>query len=166
MLAAPEPLGAHHSLDHFDSGVASLDAWLKRRATGNQASGASRTYVTCDDGVVVGYYALASHAVATLAATGRVRRNMPDPVPVVVLGRLAVARTHQAKGLGRALFQDAAARVMHAAETIGIRALLVHALSEEARAFYLRLGLEASPLDPMTLMATLADLKAATKAKT
>lgn len=166
MLAAPEPLGAHHSLDHFDSGVASLDGWLKRRATGNQASGASRTYVIRDDGVVVGYYALASHAVATLAATGRVRRNMPDPVPVVVLGRLAVARTHQAKGLGRALFQDAAARVMHAAETIGIRALLVHALSEETRAFYLRLGLEASPLDPMTLMATLADLKAATKAKT
>lgn len=167
MLAAPEPLGAHHSLDHFDSGVASLDGWLKRRATGNQASGASRTYVICDDGVVVvGYYALASHAVATLAATGRVQRNMPDPVAVVVLGRLAVARTHQAKGLGRALFQDAAARVMHAAETIGIRALLVHALSEEARAFYLRLGLEASPLDPMTLMATLADLKAATKART
>jgi GNAT superfamily N-acetyltransferase len=163
MLAAPEPLGAHHLLDHFDSGVASLDGWLKRRAAGNQASGASRTYVICDDGVVVGYYALASHAVVTIAATGRVRRNMPDPVPVVVLGRLAVARTHQGKGLGRALFQDAAERVMHAAETIGIRALLVHALSEEARAFYLRLGLEVSPLDPMTLMATLADLKAATK---
>jgi GNAT superfamily N-acetyltransferase len=163
MLAAPEPLGAHHSLDHFDSGAASLDDWLKRRARGNQASGASRSYVICDDSVVVGYYALASHAVATIAATGRVRRNMPDPVPVVVLSRLAVARTHQGKGLGRALFQDAAERVMHAAETIGIRALLVHALSEEARAFYLALGLEASPLDPMTLMATLADLKAATK---
>jgi len=162
MLTAPVPLGAHHSLDHFDSGVTSLDVWLKRRAGGNQASGASRTYVVCDDGVVVGYYALASHAVATIAATGRVRRNMPDPVPVVVLGRLAVAQTHQGKGLGRALFHDAAARVIHAAETIGVRALLVHALSEEARAFYLRLGLEASPLDPMTLMATLADLKATT----
>jgi GNAT superfamily N-acetyltransferase len=75
--------------------------------------------------------------------------------------RLAVARSHQGEGLSRALFQDAAEGVMHAAETIGIRALLVHALSEEARAFYLRLGLEASPLDP--LMATLADLKAATR---
>jgi GNAT superfamily N-acetyltransferase len=161
MLAAPEPLGAQHALDSFDSGVPSLDDWLKRRALANQTSGASRTFVVCDDGAVVGYYALASHAVATVAATGRVRRNMPEPVPVVVLGRLAIARTHQGRGLGRALFQDAARRVMHAAGAIGIRALLVHALSEEAKAFYLRLGLSSSPLDPLTLMVTLADLQAA-----
>jgi hypothetical protein len=101
MLTAPERLGAHHPLDHFDSGVVSLDGWLKRRAMANQASGPSRTYVVCDDGVVVGYYALASHAVAAVAATGRVRRNMPDPVPVVALGRLAVLRTHQGKRLGQ-----------------------------------------------------------------
>jgi GNAT superfamily N-acetyltransferase len=161
MLAAPEPLGAQHALGPFDSGIPSLDDWLKRRALANQTSGASRTFVVCDDGAVVGYYALASHAVATVAATGRVRRNMPEPVPVVVLGRLAIARTHQGRGLGRALFQDAARRVMHAAGAIGIRALLVHALSEEAKAFYLRLGLSPSPLDPMTLMVTLADLQAA-----
>lgn len=165
MLTAPEPLGAHHKLEHFDSGVASLDGWLKRRAAANQASGASRTYIVSDDELVVGYYALASHAVAAVAATGRVRRNMPDPVPVVVLGRLAIARSHQAQGLGRALFQDAARRVMHAADTIGIRALLVHALSEDAKAFYLRLGLDPSPLDPMTLMVTLADLQAAIRPK-
>jgi GNAT superfamily N-acetyltransferase len=161
MLAAPEPLGAQHALGPFDSGIPSLDDWLKRRALANQTSGASRTFVVCDDGAVVGYYALASHAVATVAATGRVRRNMPEPVPVVVLGRLAIARTHQGRGLGRALFQDAARRVMHAAGAIGIRALLVHALSEEAKAFYLRLGLSSSPLDPLTLMVTLADLQAA-----
>jgi GNAT superfamily N-acetyltransferase len=161
MLAAPELLAARHTPDSFDSGVATLDEWLKRRAAANHASGASRTYVACGGGQVVGYYALASHAIATLAATGRGRRNMPDPVPVVVLGRLAVARSHQGQGFGRALFQDAARRVMHAAETIGIRALLVHALSEEAKAFYLRLGLDPSPLDPMTLMVTLADLRAA-----
>jgi GNAT superfamily N-acetyltransferase len=161
MLAAPEPLAAHHALDSFDSGVASLDDWLKGRAAANQRSGASRTYVVCDAARVVGYYALASHAVAAVAATGRVRRNMPDPVPVVVLGRVAIARSHQGQGLGRALFQDAARRVMHAADAIGIRALLVHALSEEAKAFYLRLGLDPSPLDPMTLMVTLADLRAA-----
>ena len=165
MLTAPEPLGAHHTLDHFDSGVFSLDAWLKRRAMANQASGASRTYVVADDSLVVGYYALASHAVAAVAATGRVRRNMPDPIPVVVLGRLAIARTHQGQGLDRALFQDAARRVMHAAYTIGIRALLVHALSEDAKAFYLRLGLDPSPLDPMTLMVTLADLQVAIRPK-
>jgi GNAT superfamily N-acetyltransferase len=158
MLAAPEPLAAHHKLDSFDSGVATFDDWLKRRAAANQTSGASRTYVVCNAGQVVGYYALASHAVAAVAATGRVRRNMPEPVPVVVLGRLAIARSHQGQGLGRALFQDAARRVMHAADAIGIRALLVHALSDEAKAFHLRLGLDASPLDPMTLMVTLGDL--------
>lgn len=86
---------------------------------------------------------------------------MPDPIPVVVLGRLAVAMSHHGQGLGRALFQNAAVRVINAAETIGIRGLLVHALSEEARAFYLGLGLESSPLDPMTLMVTVADLRAA-----
>jgi GNAT superfamily N-acetyltransferase len=86
---------------------------------------------------------------------------MPDPIPVVVLGRLAVARSHQGQGLGRALFQDAGRRVIHAAEAIGIRGLLVHALNEEAKALYLRLGLEESPLEPMTLMCTIADLRAA-----
>lgn len=141
--------------------IATLDDWLKRRAAANQTSGASRTYVVCDAGQVIGYYALASHAVAAVAATGRVRRDMPDPMPVVVLGRLAIARSRQGQGLGRAFFQDAARRVMHAADAIGIRALLVHALSEEAKAFYLRLGLDPSPLDPMTLMVTLADLRAA-----
>ena len=86
---------------------------------------------------------------------------MPDPVPVVVLARLAIAKSHQGNGLGRALFQDAARRVIHAAEVIGIRGLLVHALSEEAKTFYLRLGLDQSPLEPMTLMVTVADLRAA-----
>ena len=161
MLSAPEPLASHHSTDAFDSGVPSLDEWLRRRAAQNQASGASRTFVSCAGDKVVGYYALASSAVAPAAASGRFRRNMPDPIPVVVLGRLAVARSHQGQGLGRALFQDAARRVIHAAEAIGIRGLLVHALNEEAKAFYLRLGLDESPLEPMTLMVTIADLRAA-----
>lgn len=86
---------------------------------------------------------------------------MPDPVPIAVLGRLAVATSHRGQGLGCALFQDVALRVIHAADTIGIRGMVVHALSEEARDFYLRLGLDESPLDPMTLMVTLADLRAA-----
>ena len=161
MLSAPEPLASHHSTDAFDSGVPSLDEWLRRRAAQNQASGASRTFVSCEGDKVVGYYALASSAVAPAAASGRFRRNMPDPIPVVVLGRLAVAQSHQGHGLGRALFQDAARRVIHAAEAIGIRGLLVHALGEEAKAFYLRLGLDESPLEPMTLMVTIADLRAA-----
>lgn len=86
---------------------------------------------------------------------------MPEPIPVVVLARLAISRIHQGQGLGRALFQDAARRVIHAAESIGVRGLLVHAISDDAKAFYLRLGLDQSPLDPMTLMSTVADLKAA-----
>jgi predicted N-acetyltransferase YhbS len=89
---------------------------------------------------------------------------MPDPVPVVVLGRLAVATSHHGRGLGRALFQDAALRVIHAADAIGIRGMVVHALSEEAKGFYQRLGLDESPLDPMTLMATVIDLRAAVQA--
>lgn len=160
-FTAPEPLAVHHQLGAFDSGVASLDDWLKRRAVQNQASGATRTFVACDADRVVAYYALASSAVAPTAAPGRFRRNMPDPIPVVVLARLAIARDHQGSGLGRALFQDAARRVIHAAESIGIRGMLVHAISEEAKAFYIRLGLDPSPLEPMTLMTTIADLKAA-----
>ncbi len=161
MLTAPEPLTASHLIADFDSGAPSLDEWLRRRAVQNQTSGASRTFVTCTDGKVVGYYALASSAVMPAAAPGRFRRNMPDPIPVVVLARLAVDRTEQGRGLGHALFQDAAKRVIHAAEAIGIRGLLVHALSEDAKAFYITLGLEVSPLDPMTLMVTITDLQGA-----
>jgi len=160
MLRAPEPLTAQHALGKFDSGVLSLDDWLRRRAMQNQASGASRTFVACDDARVAGYYALAASAVAPDAATGRFRRNMPDPVPVAVLGRLAIDKSFQGKGLGRALFRDAALRVLAAADSIGIRGMLVHAISDEAKAFYVGLGLDVSPLEPMTLMATVADLKA------
>jgi GNAT superfamily N-acetyltransferase len=137
-----------------------LDTWLTQRALRNQASGASRTFVVCDARRVVAYYALASSAVASDLATGRLRRNMPDPIPVVVLARLAVDRSYQGLGLGRALMQDAGRRVLNAADAIGIRGLLVHALDETAKEFYARLGFDSSPLDPMTLMITLADLRA------
>lgn len=163
MVRAPEPLNPDHDIAGFDCGVASLNSWLERRAAANQVSGASRTFVACEGRKVVGYYALASSAVAPAAAPGRFRRNMPDPVPVVVLGRLAVATSHHRQGLGRALFQDAALRVIHAADAIGIRGMVVHALSEEAKTFYLGLGLDESPLDGMTLMVTVADLRAAMK---
>jgi predicted N-acetyltransferase YhbS len=164
MLSAPEPLGAHHLLDGFTSGVPPLDDWLKRRALANQASGASRTFVVCEsETTVVGYYALAASAVSVSQAVGRFRRNMPDPIPVIVLARLAVAAAHQGQGLGRGLFQDAARRVVRASETIGVRGLIVHAISEDAATFYRRLGFDPSPLDPMTLMVTLADLRASMK---
>jgi GNAT superfamily N-acetyltransferase len=158
-LRPPAPLADDHQLGAFDSGVAALDDWLKRRARANQVSGASRTFVACADEIVVGYYALASGGVNAAAAPGRFRRNMPEPIPVVVLGRLAVDRACQGRGVGRALFRDSALRVMQAAEAIGIRGMLVHAVSDEAKAFYLALGFSQSPLDPMTLMVTLADLR-------
>jgi len=161
ILQGPEPLSAAHALDGFDSGVASLDEWLRKRALPNQTSGASRTFVACDTGRVVAYYALAASAIATESAPGKFRRNMPDPIPVVVLGRLAIARSHQSRGVGRSMFQDAAYRVVQTADTIGIRGMLVHAISEQAKAFYLQLGLSPSPLEPMTLMVTVADLRAA-----
>jgi predicted N-acetyltransferase YhbS len=160
-VAAPEPLDAHHDIVSFASGVEGLDHWLKRRALKNQATGASRTFVACDGRRVMAYYALASSAVAVDVAPGRLRRNMPDPVPVVVLGRLAVDRSRQGKGLGRALVRDAGRRVIQAADTIGIRGMIVHALSAEAKVFYERIGFEPSPLDPMMLMVTLGDLKQA-----
>jgi GNAT superfamily N-acetyltransferase len=160
-LAAPQPIDANHEVVGFDSGVPALDDWLKRRARANQGSCASRTYVVCEDRRVVAYYALASGGVDIDVAPGHVRRNMPDPVPIAVLGRLAIERTHQRHGLGRPLVRDASNRVLQAAGIIGIRAIVVHAISTEAKAFYLALGFEVSPLQPMTLMATLADLKAA-----
>lgn len=160
MLSAPEPLDAGHRFDDFSSGSPMLDDWLKKRALANQVSGASRTFVTCEAGTVVGYYALASSAVSVARVPGRFRRNMPDPIPVVVLARLAVASGHQRRGIGRALFQDAARRVINAADAIGIRGMIVHAISEDAVAFYRNLGFDPSPLDRMTLMVTLADLRA------
>ena len=158
MLPAPQLLTAEHVVSEFDSGVPSLDEWLRRRALVNQSKGASRTYVLSDTDRVVAFYALAASAVASSAAPGRFKRNMPEPIPVVVLGRLAIARSHQGRGLGRALFQDAAQRVIHASEAIGIRGLLVHAISDEAKSFYLSLGLTSSPIEAMTLMATIEDL--------
>ena len=159
-LSPPEPLAAGHAVEAFTSGVESLDAWLKRRALKNQATGASRTFVACEGHRVAAYYALASSNVTILEAPGRFRRAMPDPIPVVVLGRLAVDRAYQGMGIRRGLVRDAGLRVIQAADAIGIRGLLVHALSAEARAFYEHLGFSPSPLDPMMLMITLADLKA------
>jgi GNAT superfamily N-acetyltransferase len=158
-IRPPELLAGHHELGTFDCGVDALDAWLKRRALPNQASGASRTFVICEAGKVIGYYALASGAVSTAAAPGRFRRNMPDPIPVALLARLAIDRNRQGRGFGRALFRDAAMRIAHAADAIGIRGILVHAISADAKAFYLALGFEPSPVDPMMLMVTLPDLR-------
>jgi GNAT superfamily N-acetyltransferase len=159
-ISAPALLTEAHETEMFESGVNTLDVWLKRRAIKNQTTGASRTFVVCEENRVVAYYSLASSAVAVVDAPGRFRRNMPDPVPVVILGRLAVARAFQGQGFGRALVRDAGYRIVQAAEMIGIRGVIVQAVSDRAKKFYAHLGFQVSPLDSMTLMITLADLKA------
>lgn len=152
-LRAPEPLAAAHLLADFECGEASLDEWIKRRAWGNQQSGASRTFVVADnDGRVWGYYAMAAGAVSHQTATGSVRRNMPDPIPVMVLARLAVDRRAQGTRLGAALLQDAVNRAVAVSHNAGVRALLVHSLDDRAKRFYEHYGFQESPQHPMTLM--------------
>lgn len=158
-FSAPEPLGDEHQFEDFDSGEPSLDDWLRRRARANHAAGATRTYVVCQGREVVAYYALASGAIAQAGVPGKFRRNMPDPIPVLILARLAVDRRRQGNGLGRAMFRDAAMRVAHAASSIGIRGIVVQAISPQARKFYLALGFSPCPAEPDTLVVTLADLR-------
>ena len=153
VLTAPCLLGADHNLAVFDCGESVMNDWLKRRAAGNQLSGASRTFVVADGAKMVrGYYALAAGAVDRSAATSAIRRNMPDPIPVMVLGRLAVDLEYHGKGLGSDLLQDAIFRTTRLAQEVGIRALVVHALHDQARAFYLHHGFRESEIDPLVLM--------------
>ncbi len=160
-LQPPERLTPEHVVDDFDSGSPQLDHWLKRRALRNEAEGASRTYVVCQGTRVVAFYCLANGAVLQAGAPGRVRRNMPDPIPVMIVGRLAVDRRLQGWGLGRALLRDAVLRTLQAAEIAGIRAILVHAKEEGGRAFYERYGFLPSPIDPLTLMLPFKDARPA-----
>lgn len=154
-LSAPELLTEKHDSSRFDCGHDSLDDWLRRRARVNQVSGASRTYVACSGDRVVGYYCLSSGALAVTEAPGPLRRNMPDPIPMAVLGRLAIDRKWQGQGLGAALLQDAVVRTAQAALIVGIRCILVHAISDEAKAFYEYHGFTASPTHPMLLVMSL-----------
>ena len=152
-LHAPQPLTADHQTDAFKCGETSLDEWLKRRALLNQANGASRTFVVVDDNhTVMGYYALAAGAVHHQGATRSIRQNMPDPLPVMVLARLAVDLRAQGVQLGAGLLRDAVERSLAVAQNAGVRALLVHALHERAKQFYLYFGFQASPVHPLTLM--------------
>jgi GNAT superfamily N-acetyltransferase len=157
MIVAPEKLSAEHDLAEFVSGEAALDEWLRSRAFENEAKGASRTYVVCAGKRVLGFYALAVGAIAHETAPGRVRGNMPDPVPVMLLGQLAVDHAFQGQGLGAALLRDAVLRTIQAADIAGIRAILVHAISDTAKRFYEGYGFSASPIDPLLLVITVAE---------
>ena len=159
-LQAPVPLADRHDVEAFASGAPTLDAWIRRKARANQASGASRTYVLCRGDRVVGFYALAAGSVSHDLSPRKLRQNMPDPVPVVVLGRLAVDAREKGNGLGRALLRDAVLRVAAAAREVGVAAMFVHALNDRAKAFYGAAGFEPSPVDPMVLILRIKDINA------
>jgi len=154
-IVAPEPLGASHDLIGFDCGEPSLNQWLAGRADKNEKTGASRTYVLTDDQRVIGYFSLANGHVSRAIAPGAISRNMPDPIPVIIMGRLAVHINYQRKGLGSDLLRDAFLRARKASEISAARALLIHALNDKAKRFYLHHGFFKSPVDPLTLMHSL-----------
>jgi len=158
-ISAPEKLAADCDLSDFDSGEPALDDWLRRRALQNKTSGASRTYIVRAGKRVAGYYTLAAGAIAHIQAAGRIKRKMPDPVPVMVLGRLAVDLRYQGQGIGAGLLRDAILRTVQAGELAGIRGILIHAISDRAKRFYAAHGFTASPVDPMTVMITLGEAR-------
>ena len=160
-MTPPVPLSAEHGVDDFSCGEASLDEWLKKRALKNQGSGASRCFVIAEGrGAVLGYFCLSAGAISHEAAPKSMRRNMPDTLPVLLLGRLAIDRRLQNQGLGQALLRDAMLRSVHIARETGVFAILVHALSDAAKRFYLSRGFVESPLQPMTLIMTMATIRA------
>lgn len=156
-VRAPEKLSLDHDFSDFDSGEPVLDDWIRRRARQNEECGASRTYVVCSEKKVMGYYSLAVGAVGHEQVLSRIKRNMPNPIPVMILGRLAVDKRIQGRGIGTGLLKDAVLRTMQAAEIAGIRAMLVHAISDEAKRFYVHRGFMGSPVDPLVVMITLIE---------
>lgn len=161
-LSQVEKLASSHDLDAFDCGKAPLDRFLRRFALVNQKAGSAQTYVVCrGDRRVVGYYSLTVGAVNPADAPDRVVKGLArHPVPVMLLARLAVDRTERGHGLGRALLKDALLRTVQAADVAGIRALLVHAKDEEARAWYESFEFEPSPTDPYHLFLLMKDARA------
>jgi GNAT superfamily N-acetyltransferase len=156
--SAPSPLTAAHDLAGFECGEAVLDQWLKTKALRNEGRGASRTYVVCADNKIVAYYCLATGSVGSELVPGRIRRNMPDPIPVMVLGRLAVDLAWQRHGIGKALLRDAVLRTTQVSEIVGVKALLVHALSDPAVCFYEANGFYPSPTHPRTLFLPMVEV--------
>lgn len=156
-----EKLSKAHDLSAFDCGKESLNTWLKRWALTNQQSESAQTYVLHRNGVVVGYYTLTAGSVRLDEAPARISKGLPkNPIGVILLARLAIDKREHSQGLGSALLKNALLRVMSAADTVGARALLVHALDAEARAFYEKFHFERSPINEYHLMLLMKDLRA------
>ena len=151
-ISAPRLIASDDILEDFDCDVPALNEWLKRRAIANHVSGASRSYVVCRGLHVLGFYCLSAGAIASSAATSSIRRNMPDPIPLIVLGRLAVDIRAKGQGIGAGLLLHAIEQTQEAARIAGIRALLVHAKDKSSAEFYRHFNFVPSTLDAMTLM--------------
>lgn len=153
VFGAPVLLSEAHDSSAFNSGEPVLDDWLRRRAWSNLQAAASRTYVICPEGSqrIAGYFALSMGQILAHEATGAMRRNMPRQIPAVVLGRLAIDRGWQGKGLGRALLADAVGRSLRASSEVSARLVIVHAISPAAEAFYLHHGFTRLPVETPTL---------------
>ena len=161
-----EKLTGNHELSSFDCGKPSLDDWLKRFALTNQRSDSARTYVAHRAGKVVGYYSLSAGSVRKEESPSRIAKGLANhPIGVILLARLAVDRSHQGTGLGKALLMDALARALEASDAIGARAILVHAIDDVAVVFYKRFGFVPSPIEPKQRMLVMKDLRATVKAK-
>lgn len=163
--AAPRPIVVGDRLEAFESGNHALDDWLKRRALKHEGR-ASRTYVVCkatgkDAGAVVAYYTLSAGAVRLEDSPRWAKRNMPNPLPVIILGRLAVDRTDVGKGLAKGMMKDAMQRALEASQTIGARALIVHAADDALISFYTQFGFQAFPTGSRTLFLPIETISAA-----
>lgn len=158
----PARITAEHRLDGFDCGKPALDDWLRAKALDNEGR-ASRTYVVASDaGMVAAYYTLAAGHIVRADVPGKYRHGLPNPVPVMVLGRLAVDRAHAGQGLGAAMLKEAMTRTLQAAEIAGIRALIVHAIDAEATGFYIKYGFQLFPPETLTLFLPIETIRAAT----
>jgi GNAT superfamily N-acetyltransferase len=156
-----EKLLREHDLTRFDCGKAGLTDWLTRYAWTNQQADAAKTYVARRGNRVVGYYSLVASSVRRSDAPERITKGLANhPIGVILLARLAIDQSEKGHGLGKALLKDALLRTAQAAEIVGVRALLVHAIDEEARQFYLHFNFEPAPVDPMHLMLLIKDLRA------
>jgi GNAT superfamily N-acetyltransferase len=165
-LSAVEKLAKDHDLSSFDCVKPPLDDWLRRFALTNQQNDSARTYVLHRAGRVVGYYSLSAGAVRKEESPARVAKGLAKhPIGVILLARLAVDRSEHGRGLGKIVLVDALSRALTAADAIGARAILVHAIDEEAVAFYKKFGFEPSPLDPKQLMLLMKDLRATLKSR-
>ncbi|SOC88547.1 Predicted acetyltransferase [Curtobacterium sp. 314Chir4.1] len=162
VLRRPRPITQHDDTSQFECGKPTLTSWLQIRAIRNEAGGASRTFISIDDETdrIAGYYCLAASSLQSAGVPGSLRRNMPDPIPVVLIGRLAVDLAFQGLGLGASLLQDALVKSIEASRLVGARAVIVNAIDDEAAAFYERFGFAVIPETSRCMYLLVADAEA------